>query len=109
MSAIDEYLVTVDKPRQAALERVREIVKKVVPAAEETINYGMPVFKLRGKYVIGMSAFKNHMSVFPGSEPVEALKKDLEAFKTSKGTIQFTVEKPIPEDLLIKVIQHCIK
>ena len=69
----------------------------------------MPVFRLSGKYVIGMSVFKNHMSVFPGSEPIEAYKKELEAFKTSKGTIQFTVKNPIPEDLLKKIIKRCVR
>ncbi|MBP9738389.1 DUF1801 domain-containing protein [Candidatus Saccharibacteria bacterium] len=109
MSVIDQYLVKVSEPQKSELERIRKIVIQAVPEVEETISYGMPVFKLNGKYVIGMSVFKNHMSVFPGSEPIEEFKKDLKDFKTSKGTIQFTVENPLPEKLLKEIILACVR
>src|SRR5215831_1299714 len=97
MSLIDEYLMQLGVPERAALERIRRIVHETVPEAEEVIGYGMPGFKYRGKYLVGFSAFKNHLSLFPASGPVEAFKEQLRDFNLSKGTVQFTLEKPLPE------------
>lgn len=108
MTPIDTYLKNVPSDQKAELERIRTVVKKIVPEVEEVISYGMPVFKYKGKYLIGMSQFKDHLSIFPGSGPVESLAEELAGFKTSKGTVQFTIEKPIPETLLITVIQDCL-
>ena len=68
----------------------------------------MPVFKVNGKYILGIAAFKDHMSLFPGSEPVEGLKEKLKEFKTSKGTIQFTADKPIPETIVKEIVDLCL-
>lgn len=109
MSVIDDYLQTFGAPQREALERVRQIAKTVVPGAEDTIGYGMPVLKVHGKYLIGFCAFKDHLSVFPGSEPIAALQSELKDFKQSKGTIQFTLEHQIPEPLLKEIITQCLK
>jgi len=109
MSVIDEYLKNIAPPQRLELERIRKSIKHIVPDAEETIGYGMPVFKYKGKYLIGLSAFKNHMSIFPGAEPVELFKDKLGDFKTSKGTIQFTLENPIPESLIKEIIEECLE
>ena len=108
MTPIDEYLENVNSDQKDQLERIRSVVKTIVPDVEEVISYGMPVFKVKGKYLIGMSQFKDHLSIFPGSGPIESLAKELSDFKTSKGTIQFTIEKPIPDELLKLVIQDCL-
>lgn len=106
MSAIDDYLAKLDAPQKVALERIRKIVAQTVPDAEQVISYGMPAFKYNGKYLIGYAAFKDHLSVFPASAPVAALKAKLEKqFKLSKGTIQFTVDNPIPEST-VKELLH---
>jgi uncharacterized protein YdhG (YjbR/CyaY superfamily) len=104
MSVIDEYLSKVPEPQKKELERVRRIVKQVVPKAEEVITYGMPGFKYNQKYLIAFDSFKDHMSVFPGAVPTEALKEKLLKFKTSKGTIQFTLKNRIPEPLLKEIV-----
>ena len=100
MSLIDDYLRNVDDDRRAALERVRRIVSKTVPEAEEVISYGMPGFKYKKKYLFGFAPFKDHMSIFPAAEPLATMADQLKDFKTSKGTIQFTLEKPIPEEII---------
>ena len=105
MSVIDDYLVDVSQPQRNELERVRQIIKQVVPDAEEVITYGMPGFKYNKKYLIAFAAFSDHMSIFPGAAPVETLKSKLGNYKTSKGTIQFTLENPLPEALLKEIIQ----
>lgn len=107
MTVIDDYLATVEEPEQGKLEEVRKIIKQVVPEAQEVITYGMPGFKYKGKYLISFAAFKDHMSIFPGAEPVEEYKDRMKDFKVSKGTIQFTLEHPIPDDLLKDILLLC--
>lgn len=104
MSVIDDYLVKVNALQRKQLERIQKIVKKIAPDATETIGYGMPVFKYKGKYLIGFCEFKNHMSIFPGSEAIEGLKDKLDGYKLSKGTIQFTLDKPIPESIIKQLL-----
>jgi uncharacterized protein YdhG (YjbR/CyaY superfamily) len=109
MSVIDDYLMGVTPVQKKELERVRKIVKTMVPDTEEVISYGLPTLKYKGKNLIHFAAFKDHMSVFPGGGPTELLKEKLKDFKTSKGTIQFTTENPIPEELLKEIILLCIE
>ena len=106
MSAVDDYLAGMSAPQKDALERIRTIIKQTAPEAEEVLSYGMPGFKYKGKYLIGFAAFKDHMSVFPTSGPVEALKEQLRAFTISKGTVQFTLDNPIPSALLQAMVLH---
>jgi len=105
MSVIDELLENVKPDQRTALEHIRQLVSFVTPDADEVMTYGMPGFKYKGKYLISFAAFKDHMSIFPGAEPIDVLKDELRAFKTSKGTVQFTLEQPIPDDLLLKIIR----
>ena len=105
MSVIDDYLKDVTPTQKTELERVRTIVKQVVPDAEETIGYGIPTLKYKGKNLIHFAAFKDHMSLFPTSKPIESMKKELEKFKVSKGTLQFTEENPIPESIIVRLVE----
>ncbi|HEY1074919.1 MAG TPA: DUF1801 domain-containing protein [Patescibacteria group bacterium] len=104
MSIIDTYLEKVSEPEKIALERVRKIIKKTVPDAEESISYGMPAFKYKKKYLVAFCEFKDHMSLFPGSEAIEKFKAKLEGYKLSKGTIQFTLEHPLSETLIREIV-----
>ncbi len=104
MSEIDRYLETLETSKRAALERVRAIVRTAVPDAVEAISYGMPAFRYKDAYLVGYCSFKNHLSFFPTAEPIEALRDHLGAFKLSKGTVQFAVDNPIPEDLLKELV-----
>ncbi len=107
MTVIDEYLSSVPEPQKSALQRVRKIAMEVVPDAEDTIGYGMPVLRYKDKYMIGFAPFKDHMSIFPGSDPLTHLETELKQFKRSKGTIQFTINNPIPEKLLREIVDNC--
>jgi uncharacterized protein YdhG (YjbR/CyaY superfamily) len=104
MSAIDDYLQALDPQQKAELERIRKIAKTLVPDAEESISYDMPALKYKGKPLIYFAAFKNHMSIFPTPGPIETMSAELAAYKTSRGTLQFTVDNPIPEALLKELI-----
>lgn len=109
MSVIDDYLNNVSPVQKAELERVRKIVKAAVPKAEEVISYGMPAFKYKGKYLIGFAPFKDHLSVFPASGPIEALQEKLTGFKLSRGTIQFTLDNPIPKPIIEELVMIRLK
>jgi len=104
MSVIDDYLEKIGVPQKSELERIRKIVKQIVPEAEEVISYGMPAFKYKKKYLIGFAVFKDHLSLFPTPGPIGALKDKLSDFKLSKGTIQFTIEKPLTEQLIKEIL-----
>ena len=99
------YLKALNSEQRAELERVRQIVKSAAPDADEVMAYGMPGFNYKGKYLISYASFKNHMSIFPGSEATETLKPKLGDYKLSKGTIQFTLGKPLPEQIIRDVIK----
>lgn len=106
MNVVDEYLQDVPSVQRAALEQVRAAIREWVPDSEEAISYSVPAFRYRGKYLIGFSAFKDHLSIFPGSEAIAACQDELKAYKTSKGTVQFTPENPLPTALLKKIVLH---
>jgi uncharacterized protein YdhG (YjbR/CyaY superfamily) len=90
----------------AEYNRVRDIVKRLAPEAEEVISYGMPTFKLKGKPLMHFGVFKDHMSLFPTAEPIGALKEKLNQFATAKGTIRFTEDKTVPADLIEDLIRY---
>ncbi len=104
MREIDSYLETLEPSTRAALQRVRSIVRETVPDAVEAISYGMPAFKYKHAYLAGYRAFQRHLSFFPTAEPIETLRDRLGAFRLSKGTIRFSVDNPIPEDLLEQLV-----
>lgn len=107
MSVIQDYLKNIDEPKKSELQRVSTIVATAVPEATEVITYGMPGYKYKGKYLISFGAFKNHMSIFPGANATAELEKELSQYRQSKGTIQFTNEMPLPEDVIRKLVLHC--
>ena len=102
--SVDEYLLQVPSAEAwAELVRLRAIILEEVPEGVESISYGIPMVKYN-KTTLGYAAFKNHCSFFPG-HTVRYFLDDLVGFKTSKGTIQFTPEKPIPDALLRTIIK----
>ena len=107
---IDDYLSLQPAKPVAALEKIRKTVRAVAPQAVEVISYGMPAFKYQGRILIYFAGFKNHLSLFPGSKAViQKFKKELKAFKTSAGTISFTVEKPLPASLVKEIVKARMK
>ena len=105
---IDEYLKALPEEVRMTLEKLYKTIKSVAPHAEELISYGMPAFKHHGMLVY-FAAFKNHCSFFPGSSQIIKLYDELKPFKTAKGTIQFTVDKPLPVTLVKKIVKARMK
>ena len=105
---IDEYIKTFPKDIQKILESVRQAIKNTAPEADETINYQIPTFKLNGN-LVHFAAFKNHIGFYPGSKAIEIYSKDLKEYKTSKGAIQFPIDKPLPLKLITKIVNYRVK
>jgi uncharacterized protein YdhG (YjbR/CyaY superfamily) len=102
---IDTYLADLDGPERNALQQLRQDILEVVPNAEECISYGMPAFKVRGKTVAGFAAFKNHLSYLPHSGSVlSALAADIADYDGTKSSLHFTVDQPLPKDLVTKLV-----
>jgi uncharacterized protein YdhG (YjbR/CyaY superfamily) len=100
------YLARLPDDRRAALQRLREIVHGVAPGAEEHVAYGLAAFRLNGRPLVGLGASAKHCSFHPmDGTTVAALADDLKAFATSKGTIRFTPDKPLPAALVKKIIK----
>ena len=103
--AVDDYLADVPEPFSAILSHLRSVIREAAPGAVEGIGYGIPSYRLDGN-LIHFAAFKNHMSLFPGSTThMEALRDELAAYKISKGTIQFTADNPLPDALVARIVK----
>jgi uncharacterized protein YdhG (YjbR/CyaY superfamily) len=102
---IDEYLVGLTADKRAALQKLREAIKAAVPRAEECISYQVPAFRLDGRMLVWFAAATKHCSFFPGAYPIAALKKELKAYSTSKGTVRFPPDKPLPASLVRKLVK----
>lgn len=105
---VNRYIANLPLEQQIALERVRHIIKNTVPEAQEFISYSKPAYHFHG--MIGsFAAFKNHCSFFPwNAQTIIDFAAELKDFKTSAGTIQFTPDKPIPEELLQKILRYSV-
>jgi uncharacterized protein YdhG (YjbR/CyaY superfamily) len=103
---VDEYLAGVPEPARSTLTRIRAAIRSAVPPeATEVIRYRIPMFKYKGM-LLGFAAFQNHCSVFVTSPSVmDAFKNELKGFETSKGTIHFPVDKPLPAALIKKLVK----
>jgi uncharacterized protein YdhG (YjbR/CyaY superfamily) len=101
---IDEYIGTFPLETQSLLEQLRSIIQRSIPEAEEYISYGMPSFKFHGMLVY-FAGYINHIGFYPGASGVETFKNELKEYKTSKGTIQFRLDKPLPIDLITRIVE----
>jgi hypothetical protein len=108
MSNIDNYLNDLSEDNKKELQRIRELIHGFVPEAEEAFSYDMPAFTYEGKPLIYFAAFKDHLSVFPTAFPIEALKDRLASYTVSKGTIKFTLDNPLSDELIEKLLESRI-
>jgi uncharacterized protein YdhG (YjbR/CyaY superfamily) len=105
---IDEYIARFPPEIQRLLTNIRVTVRAAAPEAQETISYQMPAFALNG-ILVYFAAFKNHIGFFPTGAGVEAFKDELAAYATSKGTVRFPLDKPIPFDLISRIVTLRVK
>jgi uncharacterized protein YdhG (YjbR/CyaY superfamily) len=107
-ATIDEYITGFSKEVQDILQQVRLTVIKAAPAAEETIKYDMPTFTFKGN-LVHFAAFKKHIGFYPAPTGDASFTKDLAPYKTGRGSVQFPLNKPMPLDLITRIVQLNVK
>ena len=100
----DDYLAAVTEDKRGALQKLRKAIKAAAPKAEECISYQLPAFRLNGRFLVAYGAGAYHCAFYPGSV-VPALEKALKDYDTSKGTIRFSADKPLPSALVRKLVK----
>jgi uncharacterized protein YdhG (YjbR/CyaY superfamily) len=103
-TTIDEYIRTFPVDTQAILEKMRQSIHKAAPDAVETMSYGMPTFNLNGKHLVFFAGWKHHISLYPIPAGDGAFQQKISHYKKAKGTIQFPLDKPLPYDLVEKIV-----
>lgn len=109
MNELDSYYANQPEEIRIKLFSIREFILEMVPKANEVIRYGIPTLKVNDKNLIHYAGFKNHIGFYPGAEAINVFKEDIQNYKTSKGTIQFPNQNPIPFDLIKKIIEFRMK
>jgi uncharacterized protein YdhG (YjbR/CyaY superfamily) len=104
---IDEYLAPLAEDQRGALEKLRKTIRSAAPGVEECISYGMPGFRYDGRMLVWFGAAAKHCAFYPGGV-VQGYEKELKAFETSKGTIRFQPEHPLPARLVRKIVKERI-
>lgn len=105
---IDEYIETFPKNIQIILNEIRKVILLAAPNAEEKISYNMPTFFLNGN-LVHFAGFKNHVGFYPTPSGIVNFAEELKSYKTSKGAIQFPIDKPLPEKTITKIVKFRVK
>jgi len=105
---IDEYISRFPADVQLSLEKLHKTIRSAAPKAEEVISYQMPAYKYHG-IVVYFAAHKNHIGLYPTAAGIEAFKKELSAYKGSRGTVQFPFDKPLPLGLISQIVKFRVK
>lgn len=104
-NTIDEYIAQFPEDVQRILANIRALIREVAPQATEKIAYGIPTFYLNGN-LVHFAAFKNHIGFYPAPTGIDAFKEDLSAFKGAKGSVQFPLDRPMPYDLIRRIVLY---
>src|SRR6266436_666029 len=103
---IDEYLASVNANHRDALQKLRKAIHAMARNAEECISYGIPAFRLNGRSLVFFGAWANHCALYPGSSnTLKKFRNELRNFQTSKGTLRFSPDKPVPVALVKKLLK----
>lgn len=102
---IDEYIAGFPADVQRIMEQVRTTIRKAAPAATEAISYRIPAFMLHGSYLVYFAGHTKHIGVYPAPVNAPELKKELAPYATGKGTVQFPLDRPIPLDVITKIVK----
>jgi uncharacterized protein YdhG (YjbR/CyaY superfamily) len=104
-ASVDDYLSNVSGDQRPALEKLRRAIKSAAPEAEECIAYNVPTYRLDGKMLMSFGATANHCALYAGAHPIEAHRDELAKYDTSKGTIRFQPDHPLPDALVHKLVK----
>lgn len=106
---MDEYIAGFPNDVQEILEKIRVTIRKAAPDAEETISYQIPTFTLKGRYLVYFAAYKKHIGLYPAPTGIEEFKNEMSIYGSGKGTLKFPLDKPIPFDLISKIVKFRVK
>ncbi len=106
--AVNAYIAGFPEDVRSILIKLRKVIREAVPDAKETISYRMPTFKLNGN-LVHFAAFKKHIGFYPTPSAITAFEKELTPYHTSKGAFQFPLDKPIPYELIEKIVKYRVK
>ena len=109
ITTADEYIVSFPKEVQQLMEQVRSTIKLAAPEAEETISYGMPAYKTNGKPLVYFAAFKNHIGFYATPTGHAEFAEELSKYKQGKGSVQFPLNKPIPLELISRIVKFRVE
>src|SRR5690554_6982129 len=109
VTTIDDYLAGINPAFRPELERIRTLVSELVPEVEETISYRMPTLKYRNRALVYFTAAKKHMSLYPSSWAIEEFREQLAGFDTSEHAIRFTLDKPLPTELIRDLVMFHVR
>ncbi len=108
-NSIDEYIAEFPPETQKVLEDLRTLIKASAPGATETISYAIPTFDLNGRHLVHFAGYKNHIGFYPVPSGLEAFKADLMPYKQGKGSVQFPLGQPLPEDLIRRIVEFRVQ
>lgn len=110
VSVVDAYIARFPPEVQAVLQRVRGIIRKALPGAEEAISYQIPTYELDGEYVVYFAGWKRHWSLYPVGETLRAaLGPELASYEVAKGTVRFPLAGPVPARLVTRIVRELAK
>lgn len=106
--SVDEYIGSFPENIRAKLEEMRAIIKALVPEAQEKISYQMPAFYRNG-IIVWYAGFARHIGFYPGADGIAAFKDELAGYKSAKGSVQFPLDKPLPVELISKMVRFRVE
>ena len=104
-TSIDDYIAGFPPATRKALEQVRALIRVVAPDATEKISYAIPTFDLNGRHLVHFAGFAKHIGFYPIPSGIEAFREELAAYKQGRGSVQFPLDKPMPLDLIRRIVE----
>ncbi|MDP2300179.1 MAG: DUF1801 domain-containing protein [Actinomycetota bacterium] len=108
-SSIDEYIAQAPPDSRMLLEQMRALITAAAPDATETISYAIPTFDLGGKHLVHFAGFTSHIGFYPVPSGIDAFKEELAAYKSGKGSAQFPLDRPLPADLIRRIVEFRVR
>ncbi len=107
--SIDEYIAEFPPETRKVLEEMRALIRASVPGAAEKMSYAIPTFDLNGKHLVHFAGFKNHIGFYPTESGIEAFKEELKIYKSGRGSVQFPLDRPMPTDLIRRIVEFRVQ
>ena len=108
-TAVEAYIDSFPPQVQAELQSLREAIRRVLPAAEETMSYGIPCYRSGGRDIVFFAGWKQHLSIYPILEVDEALEREVAPYRSGRGTLRFKLGQPLPLDLVERVVAEVFR